>query len=93
MIWPPIELDLTGKSPAVVQSNLTYSLLKSHRFSPPGLEVTLRIAVVCVLHHGVNYTEASKEVETKHLGEKNGQVAGDFFHQKEMMFVKVFQVL
>lgn len=53
-----------------MQSNQTYSLLKSHRFSPGALEVTLRIVVVCVLHHGVNYTEASKEVKTKHLGEK-----------------------
>ena len=49
MIWPPIELDLIGSSPAEVQSNLMYSLLKSHRFSPPALEVTLRIAVVCGL--------------------------------------------
>ena len=47
-----------------------YSLLKSHRFSPRALEVALHIVVVCVLHHGANYTEASKEVKTKHLGEK-----------------------
>ena len=45
-----------------------YSLLKSHRFSPSALEVALHIVVVCVLHHGANYTEASKEVKTKHLG-------------------------
>ena len=46
-----------------------HSLLKSPRFSPSALEVTLHI-VVCVLHHGANYREASKEVKTKHLGEK-----------------------
>jgi hypothetical protein len=38
----------------------------------------------------VNYTEASKEVKTKHLREKQSKVAGDFLHQKETMFVKVF---
>lgn len=46
--------------------------LKSQWFSLPTLEVTLNIVVVCVLHHGVNYTEASKEVKAKHL-RKNTQ--------------------
>lgn len=32
--------------------------------------MTLHIVVVCVLHHGVNYTEASKEVKTRNLRKK-----------------------
>ena len=32
--------------------------------------MTLNVVAVCVLHHGVNYTEASEQVKTKHLREK-----------------------
>lgn len=47
-----------------------FFFIESRRFSSYTLEVTLNIVVVCVLHHGMNYTEASKGVKTKCLRKK-----------------------